>query len=206
MLISATTVSASEISGQQTDSVANQTDIKKAEVKGYCRNLFVELGGPSLSFLSLGFDSRIKPGSVFGYRVGLGFTDGSAERNLGDYNVDFRGVSIPLEANAILGKRKSKFELGVGIVPSILNRKETEYVYNVEKTGENSYYISSTEIVKKEGVRVNIMGLLNVGYRYQRQSGFFMRVGFNLLLGSLSCSPIEGVYLMPNIAFGYTLP
>ena len=95
------------------------------------RNLFVEFGGPTLG-IGIGYDQRIKPSSVFGFRAGLAFTNGSWDDGgfWGAYDggayteVDFKGVTLPLEVNAIMGKRASKFELGVGATPCILHRHE----------------------------------------------------------------------------------
>lgn len=183
-----------------TDSIESATNSPKS----LCRNLFVEFGGPSFGIVGLGFDSRFKPGCAFGYRVGLSFVDGSYINHVDDQQLYYNGVNIPLEVNAIMGKRKSKFELGLGAVPSILHRKEyvTEYYWTEDKDGYGEYNYNYTT---KEGIRLNIMGIINIGYRYQRQSGFFMRVGFTFLLGDLKCSPIDGIFLIPNIAFGYTL-
>lgn len=183
------------------------------------RNFFVELFGPSLSVAGIGFDSRFRPGSPFGYRVGLAYTDGSYED---DWRcLDFNGVNIPVELNAIFGRRKSKFELGIGFVASVLNRTLQTSYYEIKTTDDPStipsntfygttsdgdaYYWNIVTQKDRQGTRVNISGLMNIGYRYQRDSGFFMRVGLTFMLGNLRCSPFDGLMLMPNVAFGYTI-
>ncbi len=40
-------------------------------------------------------------------------------------DVDSKGVSIPLEINAIMGKRASKFEIGLGVTAYLVHRDET---------------------------------------------------------------------------------
>ncbi|MDE6786854.1 MAG: hypothetical protein K2J46_07450 [Muribaculaceae bacterium] len=96
------------------------------------RNLFVEFGGPSFG-IGIGYDQRFKPESALGFRAGIAFTNGSAENRswskpnigLNDHTqVDFKGVTLPFEVNGILGNRASKFELGVGATPCILDRTE----------------------------------------------------------------------------------
>lgn len=167
------------------------------------RNLFVEFGGPSFG-IGIGYDQRFKPKSVFGFRVGLSFTNGSWDDSgwWGAYDggawtsVDFKGVTLPLEVNAIMGKRASKFELGVGATPCILHR------YEMKHWGWHPEH-SGTDI--KEGTRLNILGTLNIGYRLQRKSGFFLRVGFTFLIADLKCSPIDGLLLIPNLSLGYTI-
>lgn len=169
------------------------------------RNLFVELGGPSMGIIGLGYDSRFKPGSIFGYRVGVSFANGSYENNLDGKYLNFIGVNFPLEANIILGFRKSKFELGIGFVPAILHRELSEYHYRLI-TDTDSYFWYEGYYEMKNSTNINATPFMNIGYRYQRNSGFFMRVGLTLFMGELKWSPIDGMLLLPNISFGYTLP
>ena len=160
------------------------------------RNLFVEFGGPSFG-IGIGYDQRFKPESALGFRAGIAFTNGSAENGswskpnigLNDHTeVDFKGVTLPFEINGILGNRASKFELGVGATPCILDRAEWE-----------------NHRFTKQGVKLNIFGTLNIGYRLQRKSGFFLRAGITFLLGNLKCSPMDGLFLIPNLSLGYTI-
>lgn len=164
------------------------------------RNLFVEFGGPSFG-VGIGYDQRFRPKSVFGFRAGISFTNGSWDdggwwgANDGYYTeVDFSGVTFPLEANAIMGNRASKFELGVGATPCILERTERKY-----------YGWHQNHNLDKHRVRLNILGTLNIGYRLQRKSGFFLRTGLTFLIGDLKCSPMDGLLLIPNLSLGYTI-
>ncbi len=167
------------------------------------RNLFVEFGGPSFG-VGVGYDQRFRPNSVFGFRTGVSFTSGSWDDSGwfgswdgGSYtNVDFKGVTFPLELNAIMGGRASKFELGIGATPCILHRHETTY---------GGCHPAHSGIDVKDGVRLNIFGAINIGYRLQRRSGFFLRAGFTFLIGDLKCSPMDGLILIPNLALGYTI-
>ena len=165
------------------------------------RNLFVEFFGPSLG-IGIGYDQRFKPNSVFGFSAGLAFSNGSCDDDgwFGAYDggnhtyIEFKGITLPLEANAIMGKRASKFELGIGATPCIFDRYERKYKGWYHET------ISETK-----GVRVNIFGHLNIGYRLQRKSGFFLRAGLTFLLGDIKCSPFDGLLCMPNLSLGYTI-
>ncbi len=109
--------------------------------------------------------------------------------------VDFKGVTFPLEVNAIMGKRASKFELGLGATPCILNRYEERHIYS------NYTY----NVYNKEGIKLNFFGTLNIGYRLQRKSGFFLRAGMTFVIGDLKCSPMDGIFLIPNLSLGYTI-
>ena len=177
--------------------VAHRSDVSIS------RNLFIEIGGPSYG-IGLGYDQRFRQNSVFGFRAGLSFTSGYDEDSgkWGSYAggpytwVDFKGVTLPLEVNAIMGKRASKFELGVGVTPCILHRHE-------EKHGGFDTEYSGNDI--KDGIRLNIFGSINIGYRLQRKSGFFLRTGLTLLIGDLKTSPIYAFTLIPNLSLGYTI-
>ncbi len=165
------------------------------------RNLFVEFFGPSLG-IGLGYDQRFKPNSVFGFRAGIAYTNGSVDDTgyWGAYDgdgyryVEFKGVTLPLEANAIFGNRASKFELGIGATPCILDRNERFY---------SGWPHGSVKT--KDGVRLNIFGTMNIGYRLQRKSGFFFRIGLTFMVGDIDCSPFDGLLCMPNLSFGYTI-
>ena len=204
------TVCAEDVTPSETARTQIVVDVDSIEAArtptpSLCRTLSVEIGGASFGPVCLSYDSRFRPGSVFGYRVGIGFTDGSYRNAFGDHILDFKGTSIPLEVNAIMGKRKSKFELGIGIVPSILNRDEHKWEYHWSVAENGHTIIDTFNEIEKHGTRVNIMGFMNVGYRYQRQSGFFMRVGLSFLMGDVKCSPVDGLTCLPYIAFGYTI-
>lgn len=164
----------------------------------------MELAGPSFG-VGVGYDQRFKRNTVFGFRTGLSFTSGSWDDNgrwagwegggIGTL-VDFNGVTLPLEVNAIMGKRASKFEIGLGATPCILHRHETRHW---------GYFPHESGTEVKDGVRLNILGTLNIGYRLQRRSGFFLRAGVTLLIGDLKCSPIDGLLPFPCLSLGYTI-
>lgn len=184
--------------------VEDSTVVKKKVPQGLCRTLFFEFGGPSFG-LGLGYDSRFRPGSVLGYRAGISITNGSNGTVFGDYRSYYKGVSIPLELNAIMGKRKSKFEVGIGMIPSILRHEEHGWSYKTSVDELGHIRFDEFKTFHRKKTRIDIMGMLNIGYRYQRQHGFFMRVGLTYLIGDYKCSPIDGAIIMPYIAFGYTI-
>lgn len=167
------------------------------------RNIFLELGGPSIG-IGIGYDRRFKPTSVLGFSAGLSYTSISwsdsgwfgAYKGTDYTDIDSKGVAILLEVNALFGKRASKLELGIGATPCIFNRHEVRY-WGLSPENQE------TDV--KDGTRINIFGSLNVGYRLQRKSGFFLRAGLSLLIGDIKCSPMDGVILMPHLSLGYTI-
>lgn len=98
----------------------------------HCCNLYGQFFGPSTG-IGLGFDSRFKTGGILGYSVGLAFTDISWDDSNGldgsysFWDVHSKGVSIPLEVNAIMGKPASKFEIGLGVTTYLVKRDEWNY-------------------------------------------------------------------------------
>ncbi len=171
-------------------------------------NFYGQVFGPSTGF-AIGMDSRFKAGSPFGYSVGLGYTGISWDDDYGGYwnytykDVDSKGLSIPLEVNAIFGKRASKFEIGIAATPYILRRDQTYQHVRHFDNFRNSWMVVTQH---RKVTRVNIAGALSIGYRLQRTSGFFLKAGLSLLFGDLDCSPFDAAILLPNICVGYTIP
>lgn len=187
------------------DTIA-QTEIDHSE-HGY--NLYGQLFGTAIG-AGVGFDSRFRSGGVLGYSVGLAYTSISWSDDLSygrSYrDVDSKGVCVPFEVNAILGKRASKLEFGLGITAYLINRDETT-VNTVELPSDRHILFGYLQTSTHRSVfRPNIVGTISVGYRLQRKSGFFMKLGLALHVGDLRCSPIDGVVLLPNLCLGYTIP
>lgn len=117
--------------------------------------------------IGVSYDTRIKPGSLsatvaWKHPIFMVMNYNSNEGH---------GFSVPLEFNCILGKRRSKFEAGTGINMGLYSIKET---YWVNSEGNVSIIEPVTQIVESR----NTFGyyiFLNIGYRYQRESGFMFR-------------------------------
>lgn len=181
-------------------------------------NLYGQFLGNSTG-VGAGFDSRFKTGGILGYSAGMGFTsiswDSSDGGDVADtpgiwyssLDVDSKGLVIPLEVNAIMGKRASKFEIGLGATTYLIKRNEWHYktaFFPPEvEDGEMKFQNLS---FRKKVFRPNIIGTINIGYRLQRKSGFFMKLGVSILIGDIKFSPIDGVIALPNVCVGYTIP
>lgn len=170
-------------------------------------NLYGQLLGNS-SGIGIGFDTRFKPGGVLGYSAGLAFTDitwndgilgAPLDGNNSTFEVHSTGVTIPLAINAIMGNRASKFEVELGATGYLVNRNEHRYLMGWSPDVED--FCSHRKVF-----RPNVAFTLGFGYRLQHTDGFFMKLGLNLLLGDLHCSPIDSYVLLPNICLGYTIP
>ena len=172
-------------------------------------NMYGQIAGTG-NGIGIGFDSRFKTGGILGYSAGISFVDlgyrDYAEDRYIRRDVDCKGISIPLELNAIMGKRASKFEIGIGFVTYLVDRHQdfSRYEYIFDEAGD---YVGAIDLSsRKNGFRANIAGSISIGYRLQRKSGFFMKLGLSMLVGGLSCSPFDGVIALPNICLGYTIP
>lgn len=181
-------------------------------------NFYGQLFGPTTG-IGIGFDSRFKAGGIFGYSGGVAFTNLVWRENqywgtgtVADFNVidtetTTKGLCIPLEVNAIFGRRASKFEVGLGVTTYLTTRAVRKDHWELVRDEVNDiteyrYYVEKWN--KK--FRPNILGTINIGYRLQRKSGFFMKLGITALVGDIKCSPIDGLEILPNLCFGYTIP
>ena len=140
-----------------------------AQAQEKVRSVSLEVFGAQ-NTVGINYDSRFKGNDGWGWRVGLGFGYGD---NSGFIDQNIKGVGVPLEVNYLLGKKSSKLELGFGANFGFYHVKE--------KTG---YYIplgdgsgDKTEYYKSSDNRFGYLMFGNIGYRYQRVSGFMFRVG-----------------------------
>ena len=163
------------------------------------RSVYVELFGAS-NMIGISYDSRIKPGSPFGYRAGISYMYG-CKQYLNNRD-DGHAIGVPMAFNCILGKRKSKFEVSLGINMGVFSMEESTYY---DQDGNPTIF---NPVYMKKHTH-NIFGYYifsDIGYRYQRESGFMLRVGVN---PSFSFGGRHGVrktpLLYPYISFGYTI-
>lgn len=168
------------------------------------QNIYVELFGAS-NLIGISYDSRIKPGSPFGYRAGISYVHGTADEsiNIGQSplyysNEELSGFAVPMEFNCILGKRKSKFEVGIGISLGIYSTQKYSYINSSAFPVESSYIIENHN-------QFGYFFYSNIGYRYQRKNGFMLRVGVS---PSFSFAGGNGItkspFLYPYLSLGYT--
>lgn len=182
-----------------------QTGDSQEEEAPLYRSIYAELFGAS-NLIGISYDSRIKPGSPFGYRAGISYLRGTADSNLhvGDHTVyysneELNGFAVPLEFNCILGKRKSKFEVGFGVSLGVYTTQKYTYLDG----GFFPSYDNSSSVTHN---KFGYFFFSNIGYRYQRKNGFMLRVGFS---PSFSFGGNHGItkypILYPYLSLGYTI-
>ncbi len=162
-------------------------------------NVFVELLGAN-DFVSVNYDTRFPGSPIFGWRAGISFSSIQRDKLFGSGgNSDALcpGISVPLGVNALLGRRASKFEVGVRVSPGL-------YFYQ----NKHHYHDFNSEWSEYYGPRRTLFGCcfgLDVGYRLQRRSGFFFRVGLSPALDvTKNFTSFHLLSIIPSLSFGYT--
>lgn len=162
-------------------------------------NVYVDLFGSS-NIVSVNYDTRFGRSSVFGWRTGVGCSrSGFNHPDRYAFIPDYRlGISLPLGVNALFGKQTSKFEIGVGITPSLAAFWET--VTEHDDKGVHTRYVGPNIW------RGSYAFGLDIGYRLQRKNGFMFRAGISPCLDvNKTCVSIHMLSLLPYLSFGYTL-
>lgn len=169
------------------------------EVAPLYRSIYAELFGAS-NLIGISYDSRIKPGSPFGYRGGISYVAGY--QYILFYSDKMSGFAIPLEFNCILGKRKSKFEIGLGVNLGVYSTEQSLFL-------DENGYPSIFEPAYKVTVSRNTFGYYffsNIGYRYQRKNGFMLRVGVSPSFSFAGPHAVKkDPFLYPYLSLGYTI-
>ena len=140
-----------------------------AQAQEKMRSVSLEVFGAQ-NTVGINYDSRFKGNDGWGWRVGLGFGYGD---NSGFIDQNIKGVGVPLEVNYLLGKKSSKLELGFGANFGFYHVKEKTGYYFPLGDGSGD----KTEYYKSSDNRFGYLMFGNIGYRYQRVSGFMFRVG-----------------------------
>jgi len=177
-------------------------------------SVYGQVLGPSVGY-GIGYDTRFKTGSPFGYSIGIAFTNVSSHvkysneliHNLNAYSlidcnnhINSKGLTLPLELNAILGSKNSKFDIGIGITPFIGCQWYSITGYDSDDNYDLKKYNGKHEF------KIKGICSASIGYRLQRSNGFFMRLGMTVCIGgSNNISFIRRCYLLPNICLGYTI-
>lgn len=176
-------------------SAKTQCDMSR---KPMYRNIYGELGGIS-GLVGVYYDSRFKPGSRWGYRVGLGYSINfsmlRAVYRQGDHT-----LSVPFAVNGIFGKSESFFEAGFGFSPGVSFTKY-DYDYSISyELPDGSYVEKNVPSTWRTEFTWNFF--LDLGYRFQKPNGFLFRAGITpsvCWVGDWCC-----LLISPYVGFGYT--
>lgn len=134
----------------------------------YHKNIYAEFLGSHI-LGGINYDMRLKKGKMdgIGFRAGVGGLRASAFAE--NTSVSIGIVTFPLEFNHLVGKKRSSFVSGIGLLP----------VYAaVNADGE----ITNNKFIQEEGFGL-VGGFMTFGYRYQpRETGLMFQVNWNPLM------------------------
>jgi hypothetical protein len=125
------------------------------------QGFFVELFGASTT-LGIHYDSRFNDQTKWGGRFGVAFTNSHSQDFFVSSPESTRGWSFPIAVNYLIGNGRHQVEAGVGVSYGFYNCK-----YHDKEGREVEYE------------RSGVFGFLDMGYRYQSETGIMVRVGLN---------------------------
>lgn len=134
-----------------------------------------------------------------GYRVGVGF--GYAQSTwFFLLNQSTRVYSAPIEVNYLAGKKRSKFEVGLGVNLGLYNDHYSTVTLEPTPESQSAYTAKKTNHTENN---FDAFAFANVGYRHVSRKGFQFRVGVTsgLVLTKNRNTSREAV-IAPYISFG----
>ena len=160
-------------------------------------SIYGEEGGPCWG-ISANWDARLKKDSPWGYQVGLGWA-GQWDNMMGIHtHTMYYGLTTGM--NYLIGKRKSRLELGLGNQLRLISSKLVVAYMDKE---------SDISIKSENKTQVRDFLYMNVGYRYTSTHGFQFRCGVtpmvNITNGWIDSNDNYSkgaVFLAPYISFG----
>ncbi|MST85022.1 hypothetical protein [Hallella mizrahii] len=160
-------------------------------------SIYGEEGGPCWG-ISANWDARLKKDSPWGYQVGLGWA-GQWDNMMGIHtHTMYYGLTTGM--NYLIGKRKSRLELGLGNQLRLISSKLL-----VAYMGKESYI----SIKSENKTQVRDFLYMNVGYRYTSTHGFQFRCGVTPMINTTNGWTTSDnayskgdVFLIPYVSFG----
>lgn len=160
-------------------------------------SIYGEEGGPCWG-ISANWDARLKKDSPWGYQVGLGWA-GQWDNMMGIHtHTMYYGLTTGM--NYLIGKRKSRLELGLGNQLRLISSKLLVAYMGKE---------SAISIKSENKTQVRDFLYMNVGYRYTSTHGFQFRCGVTPMVNitngwttSDNAYSKGDVFLAPYVSFG----
>lgn len=160
-------------------------------------SIYGELGGPCWG-VSANWDARLKKDSHWGYQLGLGWA-GQWDNMMGIHtHTMYYGLTTGM--NYLIGKRKSRLELGLGNQLRLISSKLVVAYMDKE---------SDISIKSENKTQVRDFLYMNVGYRYTTTHGFQFRCGVTPMVNitngwttSDNAYSKGDVFLVPYVSFG----
>lgn len=120
----------------------------KPSVTKTTKNISTELFGSS-NGIGLHYDSRLKGNNGWGYSAGLAWGY-SKSSNLFNSVEQYHLISFVPRMNYLLGKKKSKLELGIGTNIGYLIGKNEYDIYDIKEKGGYKYHEYAGHVKEKK--------------------------------------------------------
>ncbi len=161
-------------------------------------SIYGEVGGPCWG-VSANWDARLKKSSHWGYQLGLGWA--GRWDNAADIHTHTMYYGLTTGVNYLIGKHKSKLELGAGNQLRLISSK-LAYASYLDVTDD-------INIQTKNKTQVRDFLYLNIGYRHISSHGFLFRCGITPMVNitngwedSNDSYSKGAVFIAPYISFG----
>ena len=162
------------------------------------RNLSAEIFGAS-QLAGISYDARFNGNSGFGYRAGLGYGLGINSLIFSGEQI-IQGVTIPLEVNYLIGKKRSHLELGAGLSNGLYRVHNKTSAFTA--TGQDGiiYEVSANDNINYTW---GYFFFGNIGYRFQPEEGLSFRIGISPSFSFNTKHAIQKNWLIPYVGLGW---
>lgn len=167
------------------------------------KSVYLEVFGPS-NLIGVSYDARIKSGSNLGYRVGLGYMAGYTDNFFCNYESHHQNaITVPLELNYLIGKGKSKLEIGAGSNIGMYHVSGTVFKCDYVPKDDGLYEQINLRDEHYSETKFGYYMYGNVGYRHTAKNGFQFRCGVNPSFNFGDKHGLKKAVLYPYVSFGY---
>lgn len=144
--------------------------------RAWKKSAYLELLGPS-TFAGVWLDARLPGASGLGFGLGLAAVPSQTD-DIGRWTAGTWSAGLPLAVNYLTGSGNHHFELGAGMHNAIMKTADKNYRWG--------YYF-----------------FMNIGYRFQGESGFVFRTGLSPSWQRRDSHSIIKRRFYPYLAFGW---
>lgn len=172
---------------------------------GQRKAVFLEWGMP-FHGIGLSLDSRLSSHSLWGYRVGLGWSH-TVKENTSYRNDREHGFAVPIEMNYLSGRGRHHWEGAAGLTVGYywLRRCECHQWGPVYSSFSWDHYVSNSVYDDHSYRSLGYYIYANIGYRYQTDRGLMLRVGITFNSGSGGYYKVyQDESISPYLGMGYT--
>ena len=151
--------------------------------QGHYKNFTLAISGVNIT-QGLHYDMRFKKGQPNGLGFKAGVGGFSVRRIVRVRNVEEGLLSLPIQLNYIVGKKRHGLELGLGVLPAFATVDNTEIAFGNERIAINDFEM--------------IGSLATIGYKFQpRKNGIAFGINYNTVV-----TPNSGIQSYLGVQIG----